>query len=139
MRCVLGPAWKCTTMHMLPLFSLIYSSGDCKSLRTASLDIGGLHRLIRTATGSGMWPPAICEAIGRGIIAGRHLALPVGRECLQNLQLTAIEGKAEHGNTIQAMYAPIMSLIMLVTQRAMILGSWTINHAFPCVMAQGTE
>ena len=58
------------------------------------------------------------------------------KKCLQNLQLTAAEGKAQHGNTIQAMYAPIMLLIMFVTQRNMCLDSRTTNHAFPCMMAQ---
>ena len=103
------------------------------------MDIGGHHRLSRIATGSGMWSPAIGEAIDRERITGWHLALPVGRELLQNLQLTATEGKAEHGNTIQAMYAPIMSLIMLVTQGDMLLSSRTTNRAFQCVMAQGTN
>ena len=139
MQCMLGLARKCTAMPWLPLISLTYSSGDFQSLRTASLDIGGHHRLNGIAADSGMRSPAIGEAIGRGRIAGQHLALPVGRGFLQNLQLTATEGKAEHGNTIQAMYAPIMSLIMLVTQRDMLLGSRTINRAFPCVMAQGTK
>ena len=32
-----------------------------------------------------------------------------------------------------------MSLILLVTQRDMLLGSRTINRAFPCVMAQETK
>ena len=53
--------------------------------------------------------------------------------------LTAAEGNTWHGNAFQAMYALILSLIMCMTQRDMVLGSRTINRAFPCVMAQGTE
>ena len=123
-------------MPRLPLFSLFCSSEDCQRLRVGSLDIGRRHRLDRIDTGCDIWPPAICEAIARGIIAGRHLALPVGREFLQNLQFTATEGKTERGNTIPTMYAPTMSLIMLVTQRDMLLGSRTSNRAFQCVLAQ---
>ena len=48
-------------------------------------------------------------------------------------------GQNLHGNTIQAMYAPIMSLIMVVTQKGMCLDSRTTNHAFPCMMAQGVK
>lgn len=91
------------------------------------------------ATGSGIWSPAVGEDIGLGGIAGRHWTLLVGRECLQNLQSIAAEDKAEYGNAIQTMYAPIISLIILVTQRDMVLGSRTINRAFPCVMARGTK
>ena len=134
-----GLARKCTAMHRLPLISLLYSSEGCQSLRIASLDIGRHHRLNRMATGSGMCSPAVNESIGHGKSSGRHWTLPVGRRFLQNLHLTATEGKAEHGNAIQAMYAPIMSLIMLVTQWDMVLGSRTIKRAFQCVMAQGTK
>ena len=45
-------------------------------------------------------------------------------------------GQNLHGNTIQAMYAPIMSPIMFVTQKGMCLDSRTANHAFPCMTAQ---
>ncbi|KAF5949310.1 hypothetical protein HYC85_011303 [Camellia sinensis] len=136
MQCMLGPARKCIAMHRLPLFSFLHSSGGCQNLSTASLDAGRHHRLNGTITGSVMWPSAIGEAIGRERIAGRHLTLPVGRMFLQDLQLIATEGKAEHGNTIQGIYAPIMSLIMFVTQKGMCLDSRTTNHAFPCMMAQ---
>ena len=91
-------------------------------------------------------PPAVwyghrhkIESVGREKIAGRHLTLPVGKESLQNLQLTVTEGKAKHGSTIQGMYAPTMSLIMIMTQRGMYLDSRTTNHAFPCMMAQRTK
>ncbi|KAF5941334.1 hypothetical protein HYC85_022501 [Camellia sinensis] len=94
-----GLARKCTAMHRLPLFSFLHSSGGCQNLRAASLDIGEHHRLNGIDTGSGMWPPAIGEAIGRERIAGRHLTLPVGKVFLQNLQLTATEGKAKHGSS----------------------------------------
>ena len=77
-------------------------------------------------------PPAlVCihrhkiEAVGREIVAGRHLTLPVGKESLQNLQLTATEGKTRHGSTIQGIYAPFMSLIMVMTQSGMCLDSRT--------------
>ncbi|KAF5934293.1 hypothetical protein HYC85_030464 [Camellia sinensis] len=103
---------KRTAMHRLPLFSFLHSSGGCQKLRTASLDAGEHHRLHRISTGSGIRPPAQNEAIGRQKIAGRQLTLPVGRVFLQNLQMTATEGKAKHGSTIQGMYAPLMSLIM---------------------------
>ena len=136
---MLDPARKCTAMHRLPLFSFLHSSGGCQNLRNASLDAGRHHRLHGIATGSGMWPPATGEAIGRERIAGRHLTLPVDRVFLQNLQLTATEGKAKHGSTIQSIYAPFMSLIMFVTQRGMCLDSRTTNHAFPCMMAQGIK
>ena len=136
MQCMLGPARKCTAMHRLPLFSFLHSSGGCQNLRTASLDIGEYHRLNEIATGNEMWPPAIGEAIGRERIAGRHLTLPVGRVFLQNLQLIATEGKTKHGSTIQGIYAPAMSLIMVMTQKGMCLDSRTTNHAFPCMMAQ---
>ena len=89
MQCMLGPARKCTAMHRLPLFSFLHSSAGCQNLRTASLGIGEHHRLNGIATGSGMWTPAIGEAIGREGIAGRHWTLPVGKVFLQNLQLTA--------------------------------------------------
>ena len=72
MQCMLGPARKCTAMHRLPLFSFLYSSGGCQSLRIASLDTGRHHRLSWITTGSVMWPPAIGEAIGRERIAGRQ-------------------------------------------------------------------
>ena len=126
-------------MHGLPLFSFLHSSGGCQNLRTASLDAGRHHRLHGIATGSGMWPPAQNEAVGREIIAGRQYTLPVGRVCLQNLQMIATEGKAKHGSTIQGIYAPTMSLIMIMTQRGMCLDSRTTNHAFPCMMAQRTK
>ena len=79
------------------------------------------------------------EAVGREKIAGRHLTLPVGRVFLQNLQPTATEDKAKHGSTFQGIYAPTMSLIIVMTQRDMCLGSRTTNHAFPCMMAQRTK
>ena len=85
------------------------------------------------------WPPAQSEAVGREMIAGRHFTLPVGRVFLQNLQMTVTEGKAKHGSTIQGIYAPTMSLIMIMTQRGMCLDSRTTNHAFPCMMAQRTK
>ena len=92
------------------------------------------------------FPPAVLyghrhkvEAIGRENSAGRHITLPVGRVFLQNLQLIATEDKAKHGSTIQGMYAPTMSLIMIMTQRGMCLDSRTTNHAFPCMMAQRTK
>ena len=91
-------------------------------------------------------PPAlVCihrhkiEAVGREKIAGRHLTLPVGRVFLQNLQLTATEGKTRHGSIFQGTCAPTMSLIIVMTQRDMCLGSRTTNHAFPCMMAQRTK
>ncbi|KAF5933057.1 hypothetical protein HYC85_029228 [Camellia sinensis] len=130
---------KRAAMHRLPLFSFIHSSGGCQNLRTASLDTGECHRLSGITTGSGVWPSAQNEAVGRGIVAGQHLTLPVGRVFLQNLQMTATEGKAKHGSTIQGIYAPTMSLIMIMTQRGMCLDSRTTNHAFPCMMAQGTK
>lgn len=126
-------------MHRLPLFSFLHSSGGCQNLRTASLDIGECHRLNGTVTGSVLWPSAQNEAVSREWIAGRHLTLPVGKVFLQNLQLTATEGKAKHGSTIQGIYATIMSLIMVMTQTDIFLGSWTTNHAFPCMMAQVTK
>ena len=136
MQCMLGPARKCTAMHRLPLFSFFHSSGGYQNLRTASLDTRECHRLSGITTGSGVWPSAQNEAVGREIVAGRHLTLPVGRVFLQNLQMTATEGKAKHGSTIQGIYAPIMSLIMFVTQKGMCLDSRTTNHAFPCMTAQ---
>ena len=126
-------------MRRLPLFSFLCSSGGCQNLRTASLDIGECHRLSGITTGSVVWPPAQNEAIGRGLIAGRHLTLPIGRMFLQNLQLTATEGKAKHGSTIQGIYALLMSLIMVMTQRGICLDSRTTNHTFPCMKAQGTK
>ena len=126
-------------MHGLPLFSFLSSSGGCQSLRTASLDRGDHHRLNETSTGNVVWPSAQNEVVGKEIVAGRHLTLPVGRVFLQNLQLTATEGKAKHGSTIQSMYAPTMSLVIVMTQRDMCLGSRTTNHAFPCMMAQRTK
>ena len=45
-------------------------------------------------------------------------------------------GQNLHGNTIRVMYAPIMSLIMVMTQKGMCLDSRTTNHAFPCMTAQ---
>ena len=69
-------------------------------------------------------------------VVGQLLFLASRPVVAARLQFSATEGKAEHGNTIQGIYAPIMSLIMLVTQRDMLLGSRTINRAFPCVMAQ---
>ena len=45
-------------------------------------------------------------------------------------------GQNLHGNTIQAMHAPIMSTIMFLTQKGKWLDSRTANHAFPCMMAQ---
>ena len=91
-------------------------------------------------------PPALVyvrrhkiESVGREKVAGRHLRLPVGKESLLDLQLTATEGKTRHGSTIQGMYAIIMSLIIVMTQRGMCLDSRTTNHAFPCLMAQRTK
>ena len=127
---------KRAAMRKLPLFSFLHSSGGCQNLRTAPLDREGHHRLNEIATGYVVWPPAQNEAVGSEKIAGRQLTLPVGRVFLQNLQLTATEGKAKHGSTIQGMYAPTMSLIIVMTQRDMCLGSRTINHTFPCMMAQ---
>ena len=126
-------------MHALPLFSFLCSSGGCQNLRTTSLDIGECHRLNEISTGSVVWPPAQNESVGSENIAGRHFTLPVGRVFLQNLQLTATEGKSKHGSTIQGIYAPFMSLIMVMTQRGMCLDSRTTNHAFPCMMAQGIK
>ena len=139
MQCMLGPARKCTSMHRLPLFSFLCSSGGHQNLRTASLDNGDHHRLNGIATGSGTWPPAQNKAIGWWFTAGRQYILPVGKESLQNLQLTATEGKTKHGSTIQDIYAPTMSLIMIITQRGICLDSRTTNHAFPCMMAQGIK
>ncbi|KAF5933872.1 hypothetical protein HYC85_030043 [Camellia sinensis] len=130
---------KRATMHRLPLFSFLHSSGGCQNLRTASLDTRECHRLSGITIGSGVWPSAQNEAVGRGIVAGRHLTLPVSRVFLQNLQMTATEGKAKHGSTIQGIYAPTMSLIMIMTQRGMCLDSRATNHAFPCTMAQRTN
>ncbi|KAF5934503.1 hypothetical protein HYC85_030674 [Camellia sinensis] len=59
MQCMLGPARKCTAIRKLPLFSFLYSSGGCQNLRTASLDIGGHHRLNGITTGSVIWPSAV--------------------------------------------------------------------------------
>ena len=126
-------------MRELPLFSFLHSSGGCQNLRTAFLDNEECHRLNGIATGSVVWPPAQNEAVGREMIAGRHFTLPVGRVFLQNLQMTATEGKAKHGSTIQGVYAPTMSLIMVMTQRGMCLDSRTTNHAIPCMMAQRIE
>ena len=126
-------------MHRLPLFSFLHSSGGCQNLRTASLDTGECHRLSGITTGNGVWPSAQNEAVGREIVASRHLTLLVGRVFLQNLQMTATEGKAKHGSTIQGIYAPTMSLIMIMTQRGMCLDSRTTNHALPCMMAQRTK
>ena len=126
-------------MRKLPLFSFLCSSGGCQNLRAASLDTGECHRLSGITTGTGVWPSAQNGVVGRGKIAGRHLTLPVGKESLQNLQLTATEGKTKHGSTIQGMYAPTMSLIIVMAQRGMCLDSRTTNHAFPCMMAQRTK
>ena len=126
-------------MHGLPLFSFLHSSGGCQNLRTASLDIGECHRLSGITTGSGVRPSAQNETVGREIVAGQHLTLPVGKENLQDLQLRATEGKTRHGSTFQGMYAPTMSLIIVMTQRDMCLDSRTTNHAFPCMMAQRTK
>ncbi|GMP41676.1 hypothetical protein CsSME_00011690 [Camellia sinensis var. sinensis] len=71
--------------------------------------------------------------------------LPVGTLCSRSAKssckicLTAAEDRALHGNAIQTMYAPTISLIMFMTQRDMVLGSRTINRAFQCVMAQETK
>ena len=129
-------ARNCTAMPSLPLFSLLCSSENCQSLKNASLDTGGSHRLSRMTTGTRMWPSAQNEPIGWWLTAGRHKMLPVGKQYLQNLQLTAAEGKILHGNAIQAMYAPITFPIMLMTQGRMCLDSRATNHAFPCMMAQ---
>ena len=102
--------------------------------------------MLGDTTGWVKLPPAVwyghrhkIESVGRENGAGRHITLPVGRVFLQNLQLTATEGKTRHGSTIQGMYAPTMSLIIVMTQRDMCLGSRTTNHAFPCMMAQRTK
>ena len=93
----------------------------------------------------GSSPALVCvhrhkiEAVGREKVAGRHLTLPVGRMFLQNLQMTATEGKTKHGSTFQGIYAPTMTLIMIMTQRGMCLDSRATNHAFPCMMAQRTK
>ena len=80
-------------MHSLPLFSLLCLSEDYQSLRNASQDTGGSHRLSRMTTGTWMWPSAQNESTGWWFTAGRHKMLPVGRQYLQNLQLTAAESK----------------------------------------------
>ena len=134
-----GLARKSTAMRKLPLVSLLCPSENCQSLKINSLDIGRHHRLRRMATGSKMWSSAIDEAIGHRFMGGRHWTLPVCQECLQNLQLTAAEGKAQHGNAFQAMYAQTISLIIFMTQRDMVLGSRTTNRAFQCMMAQETN
>ena len=93
----------------------------------------------------GSSPALVCvhrhknNAVGREKVAGRHLTLPVGKENLQDLQLTATEGKTRHGSTIQGMYASTKSIIIVMTQRGMCRDSRTINHAFPCMMAQRTK
>ena len=126
-------------MLRLPLFSFLHSSGGCQNLSTASLGTGEYHRLSGITTGSSVWPSAQNEAVGRGIVAGRHFTLPVDRVFLQNLLMTATEGKAIHGSTIQGIYALTMSLIMVMTQRGMCLDSRTTNHALPSMMAQGIK
>mgnify|MGYP003703428629 CR=1 FL=1 len=47
------------------------------------------------------------------------------------------QGKAR--STIQGIYALLMSLIMVMTQRGLCLDSRATNHAFPCMMAQRTK
>ncbi|KAF5934526.1 hypothetical protein HYC85_030697 [Camellia sinensis] len=108
--------------------------------------LGLLPWMLGDTTGWVKLPPALrcchrhkIEAVGREKIAGRHLTLPVGRVFLQNLQPTATEDKAKHGSTFQGIYAPTMSLIIVMTRRDMCLGSRTTNHAFPCMMAQRTK
>ena len=59
-------------MPSLPLFSLLSSSEDCQSLRTAPLNHGDHHRLRGNTTGWSMWPPALNSSIGCKLTAGRH-------------------------------------------------------------------
>ena len=123
-------------MHSLPLFSLLCSSENCQSLRNASQDTGGYHRLRGRATGCVGWSSAQNESIGWELTAGRQKMLPVGKQCLQNLQLTAAEGKTCMAMQFKACMHQTHSLSCYWLKGGMCLDSRTTNHAFPCMMAQ---
>ena len=95
--CSIWTAGKFAAIALLPLFTLPSSPENYTSLRIGSIHTVEHHRLGGMTTGRSKCSSAFDKAIGHQRMAGRHCMWPVGQKFLQNLQLTAAEGKAVYG------------------------------------------